>query len=87
MDEVKVEASKKIDEKVEFEDKEEPEDTVEDLPEHKVVNQSEIKIESDWVTSSSQVAEVINTSDYKSEVVYNNAVTFHEPSAHEPSSS
>lgn len=36
--------------------------------------QSAVKKESDWVTQSSQNVEVVNTSDYKSEVVFTNEV-------------
>lgn len=85
--EAQVEESEKVDDKLEHEEKEEPADEVLDLPNQLLVNQSDLKKESDWVTSSSQVAEVINTSDYKSEVVVNTGFHFKEPSVHEPSSS
>ena len=43
--------------------------------------QSAVKKESDWVTQSSQNVEVVNTSDYKSEVVFTNEVQcLREPS-------
>ena len=50
------------------------------------VVQSDVKKDSDWVTESSQVAEVINTSDFKSEVVFTTDVHhFKEASVQEPS--
>ena len=49
-------------------------------------DESEAKKESDWVSESSQAVEVINTSNYKSEVMFANDVQcLREPSLQEPS--